>query len=72
MALLYSAADRAVRDVFVDGRQVVGEGRVLTMDMGAIAERLREGQILMLADTPKHDHAGRADTAVSPLSLPLG
>ena len=71
-SLLYSAADRAVRDVFVDGRQVVGEGRVLTMDMGAIAERLREGQIRMLANTPKHDHAGRADTAVSPLSLPLG
>ena len=28
-SLIYSAADRAVRHVFVDGRQVVREGRVV-------------------------------------------
>ena len=34
-SLIYHAADRAVRDVFVDGRQVVAEGRVVTLDRSA-------------------------------------
>ena len=31
-SFVYHAADRAVRDVFVDGRQVVADRRVLTLD----------------------------------------
>src|SRR5579864_3123816 len=34
-SLVYTAADRAVRDVFVDGRKVVEKGRVLNLDRNA-------------------------------------
>lgn len=70
-SLLYSAADRAVRDVYVGGAQVVRDGKVLTMDMAEIAGRLTEGQARMEADTPRYDHAGRAAIEIAPLSLPL-
>jgi 5-methylthioadenosine/S-adenosylhomocysteine deaminase len=33
-SFIYHAADRAVRDVFVDGQQVVADRRVLTMNQG--------------------------------------
>src|ERR1700704_6514698 len=39
-SFIYHAADRAVRDVFVDGRQVVAEGKVVTLDQAAAGERL--------------------------------
>ena len=40
-SLIYHAADRAVRDVFVDGQQVVAGGRVLTLDEAGATGRLR-------------------------------
>src|SRR5207244_1959914 len=40
-SLIYHAADRAVREVFVDGHQVVADGRVLTLDQAAAGHRLR-------------------------------
>jgi 5-methylthioadenosine/S-adenosylhomocysteine deaminase len=71
-SLLYSAADRAIRDVFVDGTQVVKDGRVLTLDMDALAAELAEGQARMERETPKLDHAGRQSREIAPLSLPVG
>src|SRR5262249_19760647 len=70
-SLLFHAADRAVRDVFVDGRQVVAEGKVLTLDQGAAAERLIDAQRRMLKDAPRRDYRGRNAEEISPLSLPL-
>ena len=34
-SLIYSASDRAIRHVYVDGRQVVKDGKVLTVDVEA-------------------------------------
>src|SRR5437660_1671423 len=38
-SFVYHAADRAVRDVFVDGEQVVSGGRVTTLDQEAAGRR---------------------------------
>ena len=51
-SFVYHAADRAVREVFVDGRQVVADGRVLTLDQKAAGSRLRAAQERMEAAAP--------------------
>jgi cytosine/adenosine deaminase-related metal-dependent hydrolase len=71
-SLIYHAADRAVRDVWVDGKQVVAEGKVLTLDREDAAGRLAEAQARMCRDVPQHDYAGRSAEEIAPLSLPLG
>ncbi len=70
-SLIYHAADRAVRDVYVDGRQVVGDGVVLTLDPADAAGRLAEAQRRMCDAVPTHDYAGRTAAAIAPLSLDL-
>jgi len=70
-SLVYTAAERAVVRVVVDGRKVVEGGRVLTLDREDAVGRLEEAQARMLAATPRHDFAGRIAEAISPLSLPL-
>jgi hypothetical protein len=70
-SLVYHAADRAVRDVFVDGRQVVAEGKVVTLDQAAAGERLAEAQRRMLAAAPHRDYRNRTADEIVPLSLPL-
>jgi 5-methylthioadenosine/S-adenosylhomocysteine deaminase len=70
-SFVYHAADRAVRDVFVDGQQVVSEGEVHTLDQAAAGERLIRAQQRMLAATPLQDYCGRSAEEIVPLSLPL-
>jgi 5-methylthioadenosine/S-adenosylhomocysteine deaminase len=69
--LVYTAADRAVRDVYIDGNQVVADGKVLTLDREDAAGRLVEAQARMFSATPQHDYAGRSADEISPLSLPI-
>jgi cytosine/adenosine deaminase-related metal-dependent hydrolase len=70
-SLIYTAAERAVRDVYVDGIRVVADRRVLTLDRAAAAGRLVEAQRRMLDAVPRHDHAGRSADAIAPLCLPV-
>jgi 5-methylthioadenosine/S-adenosylhomocysteine deaminase len=70
-SLVYHAADRAVRDMFVDGRQVVAEGKVVTLNQAAAGERLAEAQRRMLAAAPHRDYRNRTADEIVPLSLPL-
>ncbi|MHA1153123.1 MAG: hypothetical protein ACTSQ7_10755 [Alphaproteobacteria bacterium] len=70
-ALVYSAADRAVRDVFVDGRQVVRDGTVLTIDPSAAAARLESAQRESLATAAQRDRLGRDAETLAPLTMPL-
>ena len=70
-SLVYHAADRAVGDVFIDGRQVVADGRVTTLDQAAAGARLRAAQERMEAQTPARDYRGRSAGEIAPLSLPL-
>jgi cytosine/adenosine deaminase-related metal-dependent hydrolase len=70
-SLVFHAADRAVRDVFVDGRQVVADGKVTTMDQAGAGGRLRAAQQRMEALTPSRDYRGRGADEITPLSLPV-
>jgi cytosine/adenosine deaminase-related metal-dependent hydrolase len=70
-SFVYHAADRAVRDVFVDGRQVVAEGRVLTLDQADAGRRVHRAQQRMLNAAPRRDYCGRNAEEIVPLSLPL-
>jgi cytosine/adenosine deaminase-related metal-dependent hydrolase len=70
-SFVYHAADRAVRDVFVDGRQVVADGKVLTLDQSAAADRLSRAQQRMMDAAPRQDYRGRSAEEISPLSLPI-
>ncbi len=71
-SLLYAAADRAVRAVYVDGAKVVDSGWVLTMDYPAAAAALHEAQARMVRDVPSRDWARRDVEGVSPRMFPPG
>jgi cytosine/adenosine deaminase-related metal-dependent hydrolase len=70
-SLVYTAAERAVLDVYVDGIRVVANRQVLTLDRAAAAGRLQEAQRRMLDAVPASDYAGRPADQIAPLSLPL-
>jgi 5-methylthioadenosine/S-adenosylhomocysteine deaminase len=70
-SFVYHAADRAVRDVFVDGRQVVADYKVLTLDQNDAAVRLAGAQQRMMEAAVRRDYRGRSAVEISPLSLPL-
>jgi 5-methylthioadenosine/S-adenosylhomocysteine deaminase len=70
-SLVFTAADRAVRTVFVHGAKVMENGQVLTMDHAAALAAVTEGQERMLRDAPSRDWAGRTADQISPLSLPM-
>jgi len=70
-SFVYHAADRAVRDVFVDGRQVVADATVLTLDQADAGQRVYRAQQRMLEATARRDYRGRNAEEIVPLSLPL-
>lgn len=69
-SLVYVAADRAVRDVYVDGHRVVADRRVLTIDYAAASRALEDAQKRSLARTPELDWAGRDADEMAPMALP--
>ena len=66
-SLIYVAADRAVRHVFVGGAQVVADGHVTTMDLAAASAELREAQQRLLPQVRQLDWAHRSHLDISPL-----
>ena len=70
-SLLYVAADRAVRDVYVDGERVLAEGRPVHIDYRSAAAALEEAQQRSISNAPKFDWAGRGVDALAPMVLPL-
>ncbi len=70
--LIYTAADRAVRDVYVDGRRVLENGEMRTLDVQAAVAALESAQQRADATVHKRDPQGRAGIDVSPLVLPMG
>ena len=70
-SLIFHAADRAVSDVFIDGAQVVADGRVLTIDRIDAANRLTEAQQRMMDKAPERDYLSRSADQITPLSLPI-
>ena len=70
-SLVFHAAERAVKDVYVAGRKVVADGAVTTLDHKGAGERLAEAQLRMIALTPQRDYRGRSADEIAPLSLPV-
>ncbi len=70
-SLVHAAADRAVRDVYVDGLQVVEKGRVLTLDRDAAGRALETAQRRVAAAVPELDPEQRTVDDFVPLCLPL-
>jgi 5-methylthioadenosine/S-adenosylhomocysteine deaminase len=69
-SLIYAAGDRAIRAVFVDGQQVVADGRVLTIDYPAAAAALHEAQARVKANVPNLDWDDRSAEQIAPLTFP--
>jgi 5-methylthioadenosine/S-adenosylhomocysteine deaminase len=70
-SLLYVAADRAVRDVYVDGKHVVADGRAVNVDYAAASEALEEAQKRSMREVPRLDWAGRSADQLAPMVLPI-
>lgn len=68
-SLIYTAADRAVRDVWVDGQRAVDNGRLTTMDMAEVAHHLSEVQARALEKVPERDRLKRKALQVAPLTF---
>ena len=66
-SLVFSAAERAVREVYIDGAQVVSEGRALTIDPMPALERLALAQRRMEAAVPQRDPRRRTSEEITPL-----
>jgi cytosine/adenosine deaminase-related metal-dependent hydrolase len=66
-SLVYAAADRAVRNVFVAGEQVVKDGRVTTMDYETASLELEETQRRVEPMVRQLDWAHRPHDELSPL-----
>jgi cytosine/adenosine deaminase-related metal-dependent hydrolase len=70
-SLIFHAADRAVKDVFIAGRQAVANGKVMTLDHGAAGERLTGLQLRMTTSSTGRDYRKRTADELVPLSLPI-
>ena len=69
-SLIYTAAERAVRHVFVDGQQTVRDGRVLTFDLPAALAKVEEAQRRAESTFRQLDFAGRTHAEASPSVYP--
>lgn len=69
--LMFSALERPIRDVYIDGAQVVRDGKVLTIDVADAAAILNEGQKRALIGVSTRDWAKRTAEEAFPLALPL-
>ncbi len=69
--LIYHAADRGVKDVYVDGKKVLEDGLVLTIDYEDALRRLEDAQRMMLDQVQKYDYARRTIDEMVPLSIPV-
>lgn len=71
-ALVHPSCGRPRGARGVDGRQVVADVRVTTLDQADAGRRLAKAQRRMLEMAPQRDYRGRGADRISPLSLPLG
>jgi len=65
--LIYVAAERAVRDVYIDGRQVVKEGRVCSMDYPSAHAEEEGAQKRAVSRVPELDGRSRSIAEIAPL-----
>lgn len=71
-SLIFHAADRAVSNVWIDGRKVVSDGEVLNLEPVKAGEILTREQEKMMEIAPQRDYRKRSADAIAPLSLQMG
>jgi cytosine/adenosine deaminase-related metal-dependent hydrolase len=69
--LIHCAAERAVRDVYVDGKAVLKDRRVANLDYDGAVRELQDAQRRARRRAEKDDPQGRPFAALAPYSLPL-
>lgn len=69
--LVHTAADRAVSEVYVDGRLVVHEGEVTTLAIDEIGRRVTAMQSKAVMSAPELDHSGRTAQQIAPTSFTI-
>ena len=69
--LLFHAAERAVRDVYVDGEMVVSQGRVLGLDHAGALKALAAAQVRSQAGVAGRHWSGKGAEAIAPHALPM-
>jgi cytosine/adenosine deaminase-related metal-dependent hydrolase len=69
--LVYVAAERAVTDVFVEGEQVVRDGKVLGIDLEVALSALQEAQARTIAGVKARDWKHRTADEMVPMSFPV-
>jgi 5-methylthioadenosine/S-adenosylhomocysteine deaminase len=69
--LIHCAAERAIRDVYVDGEAVVKERRVVNLDYDGAVRELQDAQKRASRRAERDDPQGRPLSVLAPYSLPL-
>ena len=70
-SLIYAAAERPITHVFVQGRLLVEDGKVRSIDRAAAARALREAQRRAAARVPHRDPDGRVVEEIEPFALTI-
>lgn len=70
-SLVFAAGERAIRDVFVDGKAVVRDGVCQTIDLETAMQALQEAQNRAAALTSERDWNRRTIDQLAPRSLPM-
>ncbi len=65
-SMIYASGERAIRQVYVDGRQVVKDGRALAFDYADASARLEAAQKRSIEKVPQFDWAKRSVSVLMP------
>ena len=71
-SLIYAAAERAVRDVYIDGVKVVDNGEVLTLDYQGGGAKLKDVLASIEEAAPQIDWQQRTTEQIAPLTFERG
>jgi 5-methylthioadenosine/S-adenosylhomocysteine deaminase len=69
--LIHCAAERAIRDVYVDGQAVMKDRRVANLDYDGAIRELQDAQRRASRRAERGDPQGRSLSVLAPLSLPF-
>jgi cytosine/adenosine deaminase-related metal-dependent hydrolase len=70
-SFIYAAGDRAVTDVFVDGRAVIADREHLTIDLANAVSDVERGHALAMREVSSRDWARCDHLEISPMSLQI-
>jgi cytosine/adenosine deaminase-related metal-dependent hydrolase len=69
--LINVAAERAIRDVYIDGKPVVADGEILTLDYERALAEIDAAQIRSIQRVPEIDFQNRTLDQLAPMTYPV-